>query len=430
MNTINFLKSNGLNGITDASAIREKFRSFGINVSFENNENEERKRFIFTSSKQSRFRVQTDLVGEANGLILEAFQVKKSPTEVEYDWEALAIPPLAPLSNVNTKAVNKFIENDKYDIYYIEDGTIINLYFHKSDNKWVFSTLKGIEVNDKVFNNVSYKDMFNDVLNQNHINARNFYKGLDITICYTFGFKHPDIHPFMENKKEPLYRLWFIQYVSLTTKVVSRTSPWNYIFGHKKIVFSIKSIGSLYNKLNKAYETYLERGISLYGFLLVSKSQTIEGIAADFGDDKNHANILLESTLMKYIKNLWYDASYTSFSKDRDYNRNKTILINSFLDNNRIDIFNKLFPQYADTMNSLVASEISIIDSIYDKIKKNNEDHPEELSEELHDNDILNTLCKQVTDKLTLDSHVRPKQKVREIIHTIDNIDYYYRLLT
>lgn len=437
MNTIKFLKSNGFNGITDAAAIREKFRSFGINVSFENNGAEaKRQRFIFTSSKQSRFKTQNDMVYEANGLILEAVRLDADiEAGVITTWNKLVIPPRAPLSNINTKVVNKFIDENKYDIYYIEDGTVVSLYFYKPENKWVFSTLKGIDVNSIVFNNFSYKDMFDSVLEANHINVMNFYNGLNKDFSYTFGFKHPDLHPFMETRREQIHKIWFIQYSDIPNNIVVRHSPWAHIHGHKKIVFTIKSIGSLFNKINKAYDSYLEKGIPLYGFLLTAKDPSAEAINNTFGNDQSHASILLESTLMKYIRNLWYDASYTLFSKGREYNRNKTILINSFLDNNRIDIFNKLFPQYAETMNNLVTSEINMVDNIYEKIKNNNQsnsqDDPQNIvSSDLDNDDILDSLCKQVTDKLTVDNHVRPKQKIREIIHNTANIDHYYKLLT
>lgn len=445
MNTIKFLKDNEFNGLTDAVAIREKFRSFGINVSYENLADAKTQRFIFTSTKQSRFKYENDMVLEANGLVLEA-----------PEWKPLVIPPQAPVSNVLTKIVNKALSQNKYDIYYIEDGTVVNLYFNQRNNAWTLSTLKGIDVNNLVFNNLSYKVMFDEVMIKNNIIVDSFYSSLNKECSYTFGFKHPDLHPFMEGKGEPIYKIWFIQRTNTKTKLVSKLSQWSYIKGHTRVTFQVKSVGALFNKLNGSYDKFLEKGISLYGFLLFAKQTGEQQYMSPEGfiENKNHASIILESSLMKYIRNLWYDASYTSFSRQNDYNRNKTILINSFLDNNRIDIFNKLFPQFVTTMNNLVDSEINLVETIYKRIMDNkgkslesgeaalnsDESHktiqtdwaadiPEELNHDNIENDIINTLCLKVTNSLSIDKHEKPKQKIRDIVHTTDHIDHYYKLL-
>lgn len=432
MNVIDFLKANSYNGLTDYQEIREQLYKKGIYVSYENMDGSsdtspagnKTKRFIFTSSKRSRNENISKIALESNGLILEA------PS-----WKPIVIPPTSPRNIVDTKTANKLLHNNLYDIYYIEDGTIVNLYFY--NNEWVISTAKGINVNNVIFNNLPYAQMFNEALEQIGINVDDFYSKLNKANCYTFGFKHPDLHPFMEFKDTPITKVWFVQmvvdvvsYESLS-KVI-RNSPIPGIPNHRLTKFPIKSMKTLYSALKNAYNDFVNKKRINYGFMLVAKNP------AEFVDHPDYTSLLLESGLMNYIRNLWYDSSYTNFIKSREYNRVETILLNSFLDINRNSIFNVLFPQYNDFFNELERMETYIVDKIYNKIKSadptvnitptgGNQISVEDV-EPTEDN-IIDLLVNNVNEILNIHTHERPKQKIRDIIHTPDNIDIFYKLM-
>jgi hypothetical protein len=222
MNIIQYIKNQQFDGLTDESKIVEDFNAKYIKVSYEcPKDNDVSRRYIFTANKYNSKNVSflsSDLVlrSEANGLILES-----TGTE----WIALVIPPRTPKSNnINAGTLDKFYQEDKYLIYKLEDGTIINLYYYKKQenqypSRWVISTARGIEVNTQVFNTVSYQDMFEQSLNNMGLDKEEFYNSLDKNTCYTFGFKHPDMHPFQERKTKPVYKVWFVQSTTIVGAV-------------------------------------------------------------------------------------------------------------------------------------------------------------------------------------------------------------------
>jgi hypothetical protein len=427
MNVVKFLKDQAYTGLEDYSAIREAFYNLGIKVSYENDKEEISKvrRFIFTSNKKARNVDSNDLVLESNGLVLEA-----------PEWRPLVIPPLAPRVCIDTKKANLYISKNMYDIYYIEDGTVINLYYY--NDSWAMSTIKGIDVSNNVFNTLTYKEMFNESLECMGIIPQEFYDSLNKNTSYTFGFKHPDLHPFMEGKGTPIYKVWFVQMVEIKQGLehmdisthedyfkINRSSIWEKIPNHRISTLQIKSIGAMFNKLKLSYEQFINKGVVCYGFILVAKNHN------DFIDERDYSVLMLESSLLKFIRELYYDESYTGFSKEKHLNRTKTIIINSFLDNNRTELFSRLFPQFMEKLNSIMKLELKITDQIYEKIKETDlKDILDQLNlkESSLEEDIIGILCEQVNTKITVDNYDRPKQKIRDIIHNTDNLEYYYKL--
>lgn len=449
MNIIQYLKENNYNGLNDHAAIRSDFILKGINCSYESELDNDgvtrvNRRYIFSNARRNRKIKIDNLCVEANGLILEA------PT-----WKPLVLPPYTPKSNIDTKLTNKLLKAGMYDIYQIEDGTIINLYYYEPDQKWVIATSKGIDVNDCIFNKFTYMEILSECFYNLNINESEFYNNLDKSACYTLGFKHPDMHPFNEgistSFNKMIYKIWFVQmtvldHVKCEIKQITR-SPWRFIPGHKRIS-NVNTVSSLFNRLKNAYDNFADNNIINYGYMLVAKNSD------DFVDFIDYNVILLESSLMNSIRNLWYDASYVKFSKKNDYDRVQTILLNSFLDNARIEAFTILFPQYKDELDRLSKIEKQLIDKVYDTItvgptiediiKDEDEDKEVIVSPKAKpiidfnqtdddiiyefDHAVIDILCKKVTDNITISEIERPQNKIREVIHNNSNIDLFYKI--
>lgn len=454
MNIIKYLKEKNYNGIDDEISLRADFYKKDITVSYEKDFTNGTRRYVFSASGRSKKNTYNSLCTEANGLILLA-----------PEWTPLVIPPLTPRTNIDSKLVNNFIKNEKYDIYFTQDGSVINLY--NFDNKWNISTAKGIEVNEKKFNTKTYSEMFHESLTENVVNPEEFFGSLNKDFCYTLGFKHPDIHPFCEGKSKPIFKVWFIQLNNVKNPSANpvRVSPFKGIKNHTKVSFNVKSVGILFNKMKASFELFISQGRANYGFMLVAKDVN------DFANNREYCNIILESSLMVYLRKLFYDASYSKFSKLREYNRVNVILLNAFLDSAKTELFSILFPQYRGIMGSLVKIETEIVELVYKKLKEpivvpsiavvggevvvpnvtilQNPDRQNntvnETADEIVDwaaidveigidefaelkSDIVDILARQIKDKITISAHERPRQLIHEIIRDIKNIDIYYKL--
>lgn len=453
MNIINYLKEKNYEGLTDFKIIRSDFNNMGIDCSYENSVNtlgEKRTdiRYIFFSKRYNRKTEFNKFCAEANGLILDS------------NWKPLVFPAASPKSDVNVKTVNNFLRKDLYNIYKLEDGTIVNLYFYEPENKWVIATAKGIDVGDKLFNTLTYTEIFNECLRKMNHDPETFFESLNKNACYSMGFKHPDMHPFKEGKLDNIYKLWFTQMTVFDHDLLQVSlifkSPFKYIF-KQVAIRNPKNISMLFTNLKNAYDDYADNNVVNYGYLFVAKN------SKDFADNVDYNIVLLESKLMNFIRNLWYDASYVKYCKSKNFNRINTIFLNSFLDRNRIETFNILFPQYKEQFDKLANIEHQLVDKIYDSItgtlpKKctpevenliylNKEDasNPDKIISiadlnfnyvdevpistiyEFED-DTIDILCKQITDKVTIANDVVSKKTIRNIINSNNNIDLFYKI--
>ncbi len=452
MDIIDYLKSKNYNGLDDKLAIKTDLRSYDITVSYDNTVNNGKRRFIFTSSNKTKKAFSHKICVEANGLILEA-----------PDWNILVMPVFSRRSDVDTTVMNDILSKQLFDISYIEDGSVINLYYYKDRKGWLMASNKGIDIENNILNTMTYTQMFDEALTKMGITPDTFYNSLDKNKSYTFGFKHPDIHPFMEGKQEKIYKVWFVQAVNIKNLIPSdtdvekticaiyqeniiKTSPFVEIPTHTPIKFGFKSMTALYSKLKKAFDNFMDYQTTMYGFLLTAKN--LNG----FENNMDYCSIQLNSSLMNYIKRLWYNNIYVKHSKLNNVSRQNIILINSFLDNNRHEIFNILFPQYKPEFKLLNEIEYELTEKIYDKLHKNssviNDITPIDrtkldpaltvpLAESVNNpinttepsivtDDIIDILCNLVTNYITISTHSRPKQKIRDIIHTLHSVDYFY----
>ena len=217
-----------------------------------------------------------------------------------------------------------------------------------------------------------------------------FFKSLDKKRCYTFGFKHESMHPFREGADTPINKMWFIQSVNLSTNAVAYEMPTgNFgIPNQKKYSFpkdAPKSTKTLFPILHGCLESYLNTtkpNSVNYGFILRSKNPEKTGL---------YTHIILESSLMQKIRQLYYNSSLNNQANEMEYDREKYTIIYSYLDPNINMLFIKLFPQYTDMYDQLNNITTNLIKSIL-SYAKNKDAEKNHMAQFLYEQ--INLQCK------------------------------------
>lgn len=337
--------------LTDQSPqnIRSQLYKRGVLASYDQNDG----RIVFYASKNQRFSSDTDMLKlECNGLVFDTQNMKP-----------LVIPQLLPKSSINTNIINMHLSNDMYDILYINDGTVINLYWWDLDKSWHISTARSYDLTNKKWGLLTYKEVLKLILNDNE---EKFYNMLDKEQSYTFGIKYEGAHPFNEGKDEYINKIWFIQSVHLENKEVYTDFDNSFnIPTQEFVVGKINNVTDLFASLNNALTGFINHADKpLYGYILRSKNIQHTGA---------YSNILLESTLLQKIRLLYYHSSLNMSARYMQYDRNIFILIYSYLDTNRNFLFTKLFPQYIPLFDKLGMITTNLVRHLiaYTKNKRN-----------------------------------------------------------
>lgn len=247
---------------------------------------------------------------------------------VEYPkCRILAFPP----KPYNPRRKFKNVDVNEYSVYQINDGTTVTLYHY--EDKWQVSSLNGYSVGALVWAGTK---TFKQVLTECLATCHDFsWEKLDTNKCYTVGFRHPEYHPFNPEKK-----IWFIQSVDLSSQNVDEFIP-NYeddvgIPLQPKLNISLETI--VENVKNASFN-YIREGNIDMGYILRSNS--------------NGEPILLESSLLKYIKKFVYnDRSGRLNPREQNYvgagKRIIYIALKAYLDVNDHYVFKSLFSQHVD----------------------------------------------------------------------------------
>lgn len=330
-----------VNNIPDVNTLGfliEEFNKKGVKVSYEKAEgfspsNPVYSRFTFGTLSRSRLFDFTGIVMVPDG---------------SNSLKAISVPPPPPITVFKSKFLHQNFRNEDTTITKVNDGTTITLYYF--NNKWVISTHRGFEVNSyKWVAKKTYQDIVDDVLN----NYPKFsYDNLDKSKSYTIGFNHSDFHPFREGKEvleKPNVSAWFIQSSDLNKFNASDKSYVSYDedigipFQEKSVFHSLKA---LFQSANNAYKDYAKNGNIDYGYLIRVESK----------------QYLVESTLLSNIRHIFYSNKFNYL--DDVIDKNKYIIVNSFLDARRYGVFRVLFPQYDGEFKSLEKKMDDLMDSI------------------------------------------------------------------
>lgn len=307
---------------SDIDDIRAELGPRGIQVSYEPTiKTEGSGRFVISTRRYKKITNFNDKFTRQCGGVV-----------VEYGTSKILAYPPKP-SNPRHK-FSKNMDLSQYNVYQINDGTTVTLYHY--DDKWQVSSLNGYSVGALVWAGTK---TFKQVLTECLTTCPNFdWDRLDTNKCYTVGFRHPEYHPFNPNKK-----VWFIQSVDLSSQNVEEFVP-NYeddigIPLQPKVEITIEQ---LIDNIKNAGFNYIREGTVDMGYILRP---------ADPANDIDH--ILLESSLLKYIKKFVYnDRSGRLNPREETYvganNRIIYIALKAYLDVNDHYVFKSLFSQHVD----------------------------------------------------------------------------------
>jgi len=329
-------------------------------------------RMIFSTLHTHKNQMSNIYAQECNGLILEMGT-----------WKPLMVPPRSLRFNIVTDTSNSYLHQGLYHIYKVQDGTCFNLYYY--NNKWIISTAKGYEMNNIKWDENTYQELISECLSKlSQVSSANassspsanassspssqsqsltwedFTDLLDKQRCYSFGFKHPKFQRFFEKSDTPIYKLWFIQSVELNPDSpqylwASDKSPFEQINSQEFYKKPVGNLKELYKIAMDALNTYLSTGDVCYGFILRS---------VNFETTGYHSDLFIESSLMRSIRQFWYENSIIDLCHSNKWNKETTITLNAYLDSKTYETFLLLFPQYQDKF----ALYSSTVDEIVDKM--------------------------------------------------------------
>ena len=262
-------------------------------------------------------------------------------------YKVLSVPSAPPMSQYRKNDIERNFRGSS--IIKAEDGTTVTLYYYERLSKWVISTYRGFDVNSyELVGSRTYEDVVREVMDRYPMFS---FDNLDKSMCYTIGFNHPDIHPFIP-KAEPNNvspRAWFIRAVN-TEKFGNGGN--DYIdYGldigiplQQYVKFS--TMREMYNTANKAYSSYVEDGIANYGYIVRI----------------GYRSYLVESTLLSEIRKLFYSNRFADISAR--YNKKNYAIISGVLSREKYDTMVVLFPQYEAIYNVMDTVTTALISGV------------------------------------------------------------------
>lgn len=243
------------------------------------------------------------LQSQSNGIILT----------YDMEWKVVSIPSRV-LSYKHHKSILKHLS--QYSVYYAIDGTVVTAYYY--GDKWRLASATGYDVENYTrLTKVTYGDALNAAFNKYGLS----FDVLDKNVSYTFGFKHPEFHPLVDNHSPTL---WLIAAMNLTSydEVITnlRDIP-------NQPVVKLPTAKYINEKNISAQYNYLTKKNVHYGFILKNDS----------------GNYLLESSLMKNIRTLIYHQPmrFTKLPNKQLY-----LAMRAYLKPSNHKLFIDLFPQY------------------------------------------------------------------------------------
>lgn len=245
-----------------------------------------------------------------------------------------------------------------------KDVDDINNYVHGS---WTISTTNGLNMNNVVWNGLTYQQALDEVLHMYGSDWNTFTKELDRDSSYTFSFKHPAYHPFREGASTDVYRLLHLGSFDLLTgqPVELPTS----VKADKPEELSVDNIKMLYSQAANSYETFVRdityhtspaepsrqhpspsQASSRQHPSLTSSSSHQPGKVPCFGFVIRSVNpsetfpehdLFIESRLMLKIRRFLYETDYNLVPNKMDL-----ICLHNYLSPVTINEFMTLFPQF------------------------------------------------------------------------------------
>jgi hypothetical protein len=253
----------------------------------------------------------------------------KYPGIVISDGKVVSVPQPPPCTKYSSKDLSNMLQQSNPNVYKARDGTIVTLYWYKS--KWVIGTTRGYEVNDyKWMDTSTYQDTLDNVLSAHPDFS---YDKLEKNKCYTIGFTHSDFHPFAYTDRKSHQSAWFVRSVDLDK---FNNSDGTYISYEEDIGLPLQqrvkfgTVGKMFSEAKNAYKVFKTTGKTHFGHLVVTKEKCF----------------LVESTLLRNIRQTFYNNKFSKVPKR--FNRQRFIVVDSFLDPAKHQMFQTLFPHHSE----------------------------------------------------------------------------------
>ena len=368
---------------------RRELYKLGVKTSYDE------KRMIFSTLHTHKNQLNNIYVQECNGLILE-----------KGTWRPIMVPPRSLRFNIDINVSNRFLHQGIYNIYKAEDGTVINLYYY--DDKWCISTTRGYDMNKIKWDGLTYEELLDNCLSKYGLTFQTMVEKLDKYKCYTFGFKHPKFHYFNNNDTR-IYKMWFIQSVDLNTEAQS------YLWASDlSPILEIKSQELYTNKVDNLRELFKIAYDSLDSYLKNSNTEPCFGFilrSVNYETTKSHSDLFIESSLMKNIRQIWYDSELNDKCNTNKWCKEIAISLNAYLNNNIHEIFRLLFPQFQDKYELYGNTIQELVDLMTNMIKINDTTNDMQI---LDTKKLLNNTAKDVLNLFKLSKKYNLDNKTEE----------------
>lgn len=322
-NLINLINKNGIDIV----------KTYGINTSYEDFETHTLYIFsLFRSNLVKPIDEHTKLI--CNGLILEHNK------ELNL-WRPIYIPNKSPIRNYK-EIINSHISAG-HDIYCLNDGTIINMYYY---NGWRMSSRTSTYINNiYMTKNKTFMELFDESLKYSNSSYDILCESLEKNKTYSFGFKHKDFHMF--NIVDEPYKVWVNYYrdedLNLHITPVLGFNPAQ--------TTDINMYNSLKNKCDNSLNAFYNNSQICYGFLIHK-----------YGTDEF---FLLESKLLNKIKMLIYNTKLLKKINENQLDKDVYITLHAYLDfrdrRHFSSLFTHLSSKYYPTFTKIINNTVNNI---------------------------------------------------------------------
>lgn len=353
----------------------------------------QRFRFVLSTNRY-KANFKHPLVRQANGLVCQVIMRNGALC-----CELLAIPPNDFNPRYTMENLDKLLKGGIYDVYHIQDGTTINMYYDKDvvysktvtslvsrpegdilqnqktyyRGRWIISTKNAIESDTMEWRGYEYGTVINDVLKKYPAFS---LANLATTHCYSMGFKHPAYHPFKQpaewrptyftGTEEPnlpwIKTMWFIHSCDLQTCNTSTTTNIGLPLQTKAT--ERLDLSTMMRRVENAAHGYLnQKQEPFLGYIFRAHKEE---------DTQEYSDILVESSLWGEIRKAIYQLPFISNKEVRDKQeqnfKNMTyIILDAYLNFHKRRLFIALFPQFAEQHEKYR----NVITQVVEKIHQN-----------------------------------------------------------
>jgi hypothetical protein len=361
---------------------------------------------LYPSTKGCNLRFDIPAVSECNGLILDS----------KFNILAYPIPLFQPENLVDYKQLKKDYDinydinsESKYKCYFAEYGTVVNLYYYeflddnKNIGKWTMSTVRGYEVNDVKWNNLTYEKMFSECVNKDF---DIFCKKLDKKYTYSFVFTHPDMHPFHQ-----ITNCIFIRRTNNEDGTFDEINNFENVNSQTECHLTFDEITKLNND---SYDKFLNKSD------IAEFKKNIFGFIFRSVDSKN--NVFISSTLTHVIRKLYTSKHYNQESQN--YNRNNYVLLYNFI--LRKETFLSVFPCFTDQMNTIEKKYVNLCNSIISELRNMNIVNYK--PEDSKSNHIIHSIINNIRDLISINvDDVYFSTILKQVVYQLNMIPFIYQ---